>query len=79
MAIRFEFEFQFVDTPNVWLKVSIPLAQHLEAIKTGLLFNKPISKVKLFEVTDEESDIGFIYDVQAAKSGGQPWSTSSPI
>lgn len=74
----FELEFQFQDTPHVWLKVDQPLSTHLAALKTGLLFNKPITKVRLFEVTDSGQSVSMIYDVQAAKSGGQPWSLSQP-
>jgi hypothetical protein len=74
---KFELEFQLQDTPNVWLKSDQPLSVHLETLKTGLLFNKPITKVKLFEVTDNNLVTCMIYDVNAAKSGGQPWSLST--
>jgi hypothetical protein len=74
---KFELEFQFQDAPGIWLKSDQPLLVHLETLKTGLLFNKPITKMKLFEVADNNLTTSMVYDVAAAKSGGQPWALST--
>ena len=69
----YEFEFQFPDS-NIWYKTDLQVSEALEVIKTGLLTNKPITKIKLFAITEDTSSMCFIYDVAAAKQGNQPWS-----
>lgn len=70
----YDFEFQFSDI-KCWLKIEATVTEVLEALKTGLIANKPFSKAKLFSITENEVGSAiFIYDVAAAKSGQQPWS-----
>ena len=69
----YEIEFQ-VPSDSRWYKTDISVAESLEVIKTGLLSNKPVSKIKLFAITEGDSSANFIYDVVAAKQGSQPWS-----
>ena len=69
--IEYEFDFQFSDKPGFWVRADIKVYEALEVIKTGLWKNQQISKVKLFAI----DEANFVYDINAAKSGGQPWST----
>ena len=73
----YSFDFQFVDVPNMWLSTDVTVEESLNAIKTGLLNNRPISKIKLFAISSGSDSICFIYDVVAAKQGNQPWSIQS--
>lgn len=72
-----EFEFQLSSMPGVWLKTDVTTTQSLSAIKTGLLHNQSLSKIKLFTVSDDDTTISYIYDVLAAKQGIQAWSTQT--
>ena len=72
-----EFEFQLSSMPGVWLKSDVTTAQSLSAIKTGLLHNQSLSKIKLFTVSDDDTTISYIYDVTLAKQGIQAWSTQT--
>jgi len=69
----YKFEFQFVDVPDLWLTIDISVGDSLEAIKTGLVKNRPISKIKLFAINTDDDSIAFVYDVVAAKQGNTPW------
>lgn len=48
----------------------------LEALKTGLFRNQPVESVTVASVQsdDETENHMFVYNVEAAKSGNQPWS-----
>ena len=74
--IEYEFEFQYTDNP-LWVRADISIAMAHKTILTGLLFNKAVSKVKLFTISEGEESVSFIYDVGAAKSGNQPWSLTA--
>lgn len=74
LETTYSFEFEFTDLPGTWLSTTIEIQESLNAIKTGLLKNRSISKIKLFSILSDETSIYFIYDVTAAKSGNQPWS-----
>ena len=71
--IIYEFEFQYTDNPR-WLRTDAPIGVAFTAIQTGLLGNKPISKIKLFTISEGMSSVSFIYDIAAAKQGNSPWS-----
>ena len=74
----YSFECQFEALPNLWVSLDVTVEQALDAIKTGLLHNKVVTKIKLFVINTPDSDtIGFIYDVVAAKQGNNPWSIHS--
>lgn len=70
-----EFEFQLTTLPGVWLKTDISTSQSLQAIKSGLLHNQSLSKIRLFTISDDDTTIHYVYDVVAAKQGNNPWST----
>ena len=68
-------EFEFTQESSTrFLRTDITIQQALDAINTGLLDNKPIGKIKLFAISEDDDSISFIYDVAAAKSGNNPWS-----
>jgi len=71
--LEYEFDFQFVDIPNMWLRCDIKTSQALETIRTGLLNNRAVSKIKLFAITGPEHTVCFVYDIVAAKQGNFPW------
>lgn len=71
----YEIEVQYELIPNQWVRLDVKIAEALEALKTGLLRNLAITRVKLFSITAKDSDaVSFVYDIAAAKSGNQPWS-----
>ena len=72
--MTYEFEFQFTDIPNMWLRADVSVAQSLECIKTGLLKNRAVSKIKMFAITEGSNSVSFVYDIIASKSGNFPWS-----
>ena len=72
--IEYEFDFKFVEMPDMWLRTDVTVLEALECIKTGLLKNKAVSQIKLFAISGEECSISFVYDVVAAKQGNNPWS-----
>ena len=71
-----ELDFNYSENPRT-LKTNVTIPQSLEVLKTGLLDNKPVSKVRLFSIEQDGLSVTFIYDIQAAKSGSQPWSIES--
>jgi hypothetical protein len=74
----YEFEFQFESHPTIWLRADVTTAEALECLKTGLLRNSIVSKVKAFAISESDNSVTFVYDISAAKSGtGQPWSVIS--
>jgi hypothetical protein len=73
----YSFECQFEALPSLWVSLDVTVEQALETIKTGLLHNKVVTKIKLFVINVESDSIGFIYDVVAAKTGNNPWSITT--
>lgn len=75
--LQIEVEVQLDDMPNVWIKTDITLAQQVEMYNTGLLHNRPVVKIKLYETNHESGEdelkATHIYDVVAAKQGRNPW------
>lgn len=63
-----EIEFRYSDNSQE-LKTTLPLFEMLKVLHTGLLNNRSVDQVKLFEV--ENSAV--IYSIITAKSGGNPW------
>jgi hypothetical protein len=74
MNIQYEFDFQFADIPTMWLRTDVSVVQALDCIKTGLLDNRAVSKIKLFAISEGDNTVSFVYDVVAAKQGNNPWS-----
>jgi hypothetical protein len=72
--IIYEFEFQFESQPTLWLRTDVTVQQALDCIKTGLLKNLAVARVKLFSISESNQSISFVYDIAAAKSGNIPWS-----
>ena len=77
LGLVYSFDFQFADKPNIWLQADINTNEALEVIKTGLFKNHSVSKIKLFAINCGDESVTFIYDVIAAKSGLNPWTTQS--
>lgn len=71
--VVYEFEFLYTDNP-LWVRADISVATAYNTVLTGLLFNKAVSKIKLFAISEGEDSVSFVYDIAAAKSGNQPWS-----
>tara|TARA_R110000868_G_scaffold65453_3_gene195789 strand:+ start:296 stop:562 length:267 start_codon:yes stop_codon:yes gene_type:complete len=73
---QYEFDFQFVDISDMWLRTDVTVFEALECIKSGLLRNRAVSKIKLFAINidGDEGSASFVYDVIAAKQGNNPWS-----
>jgi hypothetical protein len=72
--IEYEFDFQFTDIPDMWLRADVTVTEALECIKTGLLKNRAVSRIKLFAINGDTCGVSFVYDVVAAKQGNNPWS-----
>ena len=72
-SVVYEFEFQYTDNPR-WLRSDVSVGAAFAAMQTGLLSNKPISRIKLFTISEGTSSVSFIYDIVAAKQGNSPWS-----
>ena len=73
----YSFDFQFADKPHFWLSTDVKVSEAFETIKTGLLRNQAISKIKMFSINSDDDSISFVYDVIAAKQGNFPWTLSS--
>jgi hypothetical protein len=63
--------------PNFWLSADVTISQAFDCIKTGLLNNQPVSKIKMFSINSDGDSVSFVYDIVAAKSGNFPWSLTS--
>jgi hypothetical protein len=72
----YSYDFQFTDMPGFWLSTDVTIQEAFEVLKTGLLRNKPISKVKMFAISSGDDSVSFIYDVIASKTGAFPWTLS---
>ena len=73
----YSYDFQFTDMPGFWLSTDVTIAEAFEVLKTGLLRNKPISKVKMFAISADDQSVSFVYDVIASKTGAFPWTLSA--
>ena len=69
----YSFDFQFTSIPQMWLSTDVTIQQAFDCIKTGLLHNQAISKIKMFSINSDGSSVSFIYDIVAAKQGNFPW------
>lgn len=58
------------------VSVNTTSTEVLETLKTGLFKNQAVEWVNVANVQsdDEEQTHAFIYNIEAAKSGAQPWS-----
>ena len=78
LNITYELDFQYDTTPLVWTSLDVTVIEALDTLKTGLLNNKPVAKIKLFAIVDTDIipnvSMEFVYDVRAAKQGNIPWS-----
>lgn len=72
--LTYELDFQYDSSPPVWTSADVTVTEALDTLKTGLLNNKPVAKIKLFAIFNTEISIEFVYDVRAAKQGNIPWS-----
>lgn len=72
-SLAYSFDFQFADKPGLWLSSDVTVNQALDVLKTGLLKNHAVSKVKMFAINDGAKSVSFVYDVTAAKQGNFPW------
>lgn len=70
----YELDFQYDETNLVWSALDVTVSEALDTLKTGLLRNKPVAKIKLFAIFDTDNSVEFVYDVRAAKTGNIPWS-----
>lgn len=67
-----ELKFKSLPFP---VSISTSSKEILETLKTGLFRNQPVEWVVVSEVhsDDEEQKQQFVYNIEAAKSGQQPW------
>ena len=72
--LSYELDYQYDATHPVWATADVTVTEALDTLKTGLLHNKPVAKIKLFAIFNTETSIEFVYDVRAAKQGNIPWS-----
>ena len=73
----YEFDLQFTDVPNFWLRTDVKISEAFDVLKTGLLRNRPISKIKMFAINADGQSVSFVYDVICSKTGAFPWSLSA--
>ena len=74
-AHEYEADIKFKALPFP-TRVDASTWEILEALKTGLFRNQAVESVALFSISgDEEAQI-FVYNIEAAKSGNQPWSVT---
>lgn len=74
LGMVYSYDFQFVSIPDMWLQTDVTIQEAFDVIKTGLLKNQPVSKIKMFAITESETSVAFVYDVVGAKQGNFPWS-----
>ena len=77
LGTEYEFDFQFTDIPNFWLRTDVTIEEAFSVLKTGLLRNRPVSKIKMFAITTSDTAVSFVYDVIASKTGAFPWTLTS--
>lgn len=68
----YEYDFQFTDIPGFWLRTDVTIQESFDVLKTGLLRNRPVSKIKMFAINSDGSSVSFVYDVIASKTGAFP-------
>lgn len=73
LGMVYEFDFQFADIPNIWLRTDVTVEEAFECLKTGLLNNRVVTRIKAFAITNSPTSVSFVYDINAAKSGSFPW------
>ena len=66
-----ELKFKALSFPT---RVDATTWEILECLKTGLFRNQAVESVALFSISGEEEAQVFVYNIEAAKSGNQPWS-----
>lgn len=72
--IDYEFEFEFTSSTGIFVRTDATVKEAFECLRTGLLRNAPVSRVKLFTVAGGNDIVAFTYDVNAAQKGNPPWS-----
>ena len=77
LAIKYSFDFQFVDKPNLWLSTDVTILEAFDVIRTGLFRNHPVAKIQMFAINADDTSVSFVYDVVGAKQGNFPWSLQS--
>lgn len=73
----YSFDCQFEALPDIWVSLDVTIEAALECIKTGLLHNKPVTRVKLFSISSDGDSVSFVYDIVQSKTGGFPWSLTA--
>lgn len=68
----FNLDFQY-EANQEWVNLDVTVLEAFDALKSGLIDNRPVTKIKLFAIFDTETSIEFVYDVRAAKQGNIPW------
>ena len=72
----YEFECIFTALPDVWVRLDVSTIDALMCLRTGLLNNQQVNKVKVFAITSDTESISFVYDILAANTASaNPWST----
>ena len=71
----YEVEFKLKGIPFI-TRTDTTTVEILECLKTGLFRNQPVESISLFSIAsdDGEQSHTFVYNMEAAKSGNQPWS-----
>lgn len=73
LGTAYSFDCQFEALPNIWVSLDVTVNEAYSALQTGLIRNKPITKIKMFAITADTSSVSFVYDVVASKQGNFPW------
>lgn len=71
-----ETEIRFTDFP-LWCKVITSMQEITETLHTGLLQNKPVEMIRLYEVAGDGETLYLLYDIVSAKKGSNPWRTQT--
>lgn len=69
----YSFDCQFEALPNLWVALDVTVQEAMDCIKTGLLRNKPVTRIKMFSIGDLGDSVSFVYDIVASKTGAFPW------
>jgi hypothetical protein len=77
--LTYELDYQYDTSSPIWATKDVTVLEALDILKTGLLNNKPVAKIKLFAIFDTKVSIEFVYDIRAAKQGSIPWSLQQTI
>ena len=68
----YEISVIFTALPTIPAKVDMTPEVMIEVLKTGLYMNQSVHSIVLDSFSTTEQLI--VYNITAAKSGGQPWS-----